>query len=190
MIRGHLKRTVAVLVVGLLSFSAEAIVFFQTGGSGVSESNLSRPFLFNLFVTMVSILPFLAVWLLAFAVLILWLRKRRIHRPKHDEQVSIGLANAEREFGIADTTEENPRRGYTSGEMIETRSLTYISVFFLPLALGTSALSGSGALGLTEFMAALGWKARLPFFVPRSATVITELDQMVSLCIGVTKHPH
>jgi hypothetical protein len=66
MLRGHLKRTLCVLFVGLLAFSTEAVILIQTRGINVAASNLVRPFLFNFPVIIISILAFPAVWVPVF----------------------------------------------------------------------------------------------------------------------------
>jgi hypothetical protein len=48
MLHVHLKRTLAVLIVGLLSFATEAVVFVQTRDLDVSASNLSPAVSFQL----------------------------------------------------------------------------------------------------------------------------------------------
>ncbi len=190
MIHGHLKRTLAVLAVGLLAFSAEAMVFVQTRGSGVSVSNLSRPFLFNFFEVMVSILAFLTAWVSIFAMLIIWLRSRKIDPP--ESQVRLEPAEstmASNSHAVGEEAAEAARAKYRQ-ERLERdaksmKALTIASFFFIPTAYVFSFFGAYGVFGATDFMSSLSWTARLPFFVPRSATGITELDQMVSVCTGI-----
>jgi hypothetical protein len=63
-------RAVCVLVVGLLAFSTEAIIFAQTSGIAVSDSDLARPFLFNFYDLMPLMLAFLGVSLIGLLVLV------------------------------------------------------------------------------------------------------------------------
>ena len=190
MVHGHLKRTLAVLAAGLLAFSAEAIVFVQTTGSGVSVSNLSRPFLFNFFEIMVSILAFLGAWVSIFAMLIVWLRSRAIDQPESQ----IGLEPAETTTASnshaggeeeAEAARAKHRQEGWERDAKWMKALTMASFFFVPAGYVCSFFGAYGAFGVTDFMSSLSWTARLPFFVPRSATGITELDQMVSVCTGI-----
>jgi hypothetical protein len=63
--------------------------------------------------------------------------------------------------------------------------LTLVPSAFLPLSYVVSAVGASGGFGSTDYMASLSWTVRLPFFIPKTATGITELDQMFALCVGV-----
>jgi len=63
--------------------------------------------------------------------------------------------------------------------------MTHIFMVFLPPSLFASISGASGIFGSTDYMASLSWAARLPFFIPKSATGIRELDQMFALCVGV-----
>lgn len=202
---GHLKRTLAVVVVGLLAFSTEAVVFIQTRGVSVSDTNLTRPFLFNFFEVMVSLVVFVAVWLTVFSVLIVWLRVRMIEGP--EEQTELESADTELETEVRtalrrqdidiDTAVRwaNQQQSTRALHLMKAeardgnpmRLLTLLSIFFLPLSLFASLASMGtplGVFGVTSFIPSPNWGAVL-FFVPRSTTAITELDQMVSLCVGI-----
>ncbi|KAK4449806.1 hypothetical protein QBC34DRAFT_484742 [Podospora aff. communis PSN243] len=185
MVRGHRKRMFGVVIVGLLSFWIEAVVFVRTRGSAVTTSNLSRPFLFNFVDTMASILAFLGVWLFLFVLAILCFTSRVI--DELEERTNDVLANAEREFGLIPVGGSNPQQDLHKMEADDfIRSLTYISIYFFPLALCAAILTGTGTFGETEFMLSSRATAHLPFFLPKSAASITELDQMVTLCVGLT----
>ncbi|KAF5656987.1 hypothetical protein FCIRC_13421 [Fusarium circinatum] len=84
---GHLRRTLAVVTVGLLAFSTEAVVFTQMKGVSVSDTNLTRPFLFNFFEVMVSLVVFVAVWLAVFSILIMWLRLGIVEEPEEQKEM-------------------------------------------------------------------------------------------------------
>ncbi|KAK4167965.1 hypothetical protein QBC43DRAFT_126317 [Cladorrhinum sp. PSN259] len=187
-VRGHLKRAFAVVIVGLLAFSTETVVFIQTRGSGVSASNLSRPFLFNFSEAMASILAFLGVWLFLFIMAILWFPNRTTADQPGDLHFNIELANAaERGFGVMLLGRERMvRQDLNVRENWRLRSLTFTSSFFLPFSFGVIMFTKTRTLGPTEFMSSVRFTARLPFFVPKSTSSITELDQMVTLCIGFT----
>lgn len=82
--RGHSRRSVCILIIGLLAFSTEVVVFVRTPGIGVAESNLARPFLFNFAPAMASILAFLGGSLFLLFVLLympLWVRYWKSDRP-------------------------------------------------------------------------------------------------------------
>ncbi|EWG48737.1 hypothetical protein FVEG_08416 [Fusarium verticillioides 7600] len=79
-------------------------------------------------------------------------------------------------------TEEEARDGNPM------RSLTLLSIFFLPFSFFATLASTStpfGVFGRTSFTPSPNSGATVLFFVPRTTTDITELDQMVSLCIGI-----
>jgi len=119
----------------------------------------------------------LSVWLFLFIIAILWFPNRTTNQP--GEHINTELANAEREFGIMLLGGERMRQDL-NGRENSIRSLTYISVFFLPFSFIASIFAGTGTFGPTEFMLSVRYTARLPFFVPKSATSIAELDQMVT----------
>ncbi|KAK3393902.1 hypothetical protein B0H63DRAFT_459469 [Podospora didyma] len=165
MVRGHLKRVFAIVIFGLLPFSTETVVFTETRGSGVSASNLSRPFLFNLFEAMASILTFLSVWLFLFILAILWFPNRSTDQT--GDHINIELANAERYFGIMPLGGERMRQDL-NGRENRIRSLTYVSIFFLPFSFLASISAGTGTLWPTEFMLSVRLMARLPFSFQRA----------------------
>jgi hypothetical protein len=215
MFHGHLKRTLAVLAVGLFAFSTEAVVFVQTRGRfNVASSNLSRPFLFNFFEVMVCIIAFLALWACVFGGLMAWLRLERSQQQREGHVAvadarlrshcraafrSLGrpdgalgargsrterFANASRAFSA--TGEDDIRR--TLAREREQRAMKLLTLAGLPfavLSLFTSVLASSGIFGFTKYMSFLSWTARLPFFIPKSASGLTELDQMFALCVGI-----
>lgn len=204
MSHGHMKRTLAVVIVGLLAFSTEAVVFVQTRGIRVSASNLTRPFLFNFFEAMASILIFLVVWISVFSIMILWLRLRIVNNP--EEQIQLGSADPQLEADVRTALRsqvvdmgsaamwENQLHAVEALQLAEAhiregKAMAIFSIIFLPLQfLAALASMGSptGMFGSTIYMSSLSWAARLLLFVPKSATSITELDQMVSVCIGST----
>ena len=203
---GHLKRTLAVAAVGLLAFSTEAVVFTQTRGVSVSDTNLTRPFLFNFFEVMVSLVVFVAVWLTVFSVLIIWLRLRIIEEP--EEQIELESADTGLEMEVRGILRgqamdidlavrwENQHQSARSLHLTDAdardvdpmQALTLLSILLLPLSVFASLLSAGAPLGVfgeTSFTPSPNWGAAVLFFVPRSTTGITELDQMVSLCVGI-----
>jgi hypothetical protein len=209
---GHLKRTLAVLAVGLFAFSTEAVVFVQARGRfSVASSNLSRPFLFNFMEVMICIMAFLALWTCVFSGLTTWLRlarsqeqwelvaaeaRLRAHclaaiRSLGRADGALGARGDTRRFGNASqifsaTQQDEIRRRLARKR--ETRAmslLTYASFPFVILSFVASSITPFGLLGVTAYMSSLSWTARLPFFIPKSATGITELDQTFALCIGV-----
>lgn len=193
MLHAHWKRTVAVLVVGLFAFSVETIIFFHTRGTAVEDSNLSRPFLFNYYETMIPILMFLAFWIPAFTLVLCWLhglaagshRHEKIHLDSVDDGgVPHNLKNlcnriASEEVGRIRDTE------VSDWAIHPLLFLNLISAFFVPLSFGATIFGASGAWGSTDFMSHIEWTGRLRFFFPRTATKISDLDQAVSICAGL-----
>ncbi|RBQ64599.1 hypothetical protein FVER14953_08415 [Fusarium verticillioides] len=203
---GHLKRTLAVVAVGLLAFSTEAVVFTQMRGVSVSDTNLTRPFLFNFFEVMVSLVVFVAVWLTVFSILIMWLRLGVVEEP--EEQIEMESTDIELEIEVRAALRgqaldvdsavrwENQQQSAMALQLTEEeardgnpmRSLTLLSIFFLPFSFFATLASTStpfGVFGRTSFTPSPNSGATVLFFVPRTTTDITELDQMVSLCIGI-----
>ncbi|KAG5752159.1 hypothetical protein H9Q70_005213 [Fusarium xylarioides] len=202
---GHLRRTLAVVAVGLLAFSTEAVVFTQMRGVSVSDTNLTRPFLFNFFEIMVSLVVFVAVWLTVFSSLIMSLRLGIVEEP--EEQIEMESADIELEIEVRAALRgqaididsavrwENQQQSARALQLTEEardkipmRSLTLLSIFSLPILLLASLASISTPLGLfgeTSFIPSPNSGVSILFFIPRTTTDITELDQMVSLCIGI-----
>lgn len=173
---GGPRRAFAVVVAGLLAFSTEISLFIQTAGIEAATSNLGRPFLFNSLVTMVVILVmltfFLAV-LLIIGIMAVDFRLRRLvaisdaTRTEMEQTLSLKIANAQRVERL-------------------TMWLAIIpSAVFAPSDLLVAILSATGWLEETTYIADEHGKTRLLFFIPRSMATITELDQAVSLAIGI-----
>jgi hypothetical protein len=198
----------------LFAFSTEAVVFVQTAGSfRVTASNLSRPFLFNFFDIMVSIIAFLVLWTCLFGGMMVWLRLARwmeqCEVAAADARLRVRCRAAVRSLGPAGSAlgaRCNPERHANACRVLSATHeddtwrrwarkrkrramslLTFASVPFICLSLVASALAPFGTFGLTDYnvMSSLSWTARLPFFIPKSAAGITELDQMFALCVGV-----
>ncbi|KAM0231986.1 hypothetical protein ACHAP5_010879 [Fusarium lateritium] len=198
---GHLKRTLAVATVGLLAFSTEAVVFVQTRGVSVSDTNLTRPFLFNFFEVMVLLVVFVAVWLTVLSVLIVWLQVRIIEGPEEqtefesvntEVETEVRAALRERDIDIDAAVrwakQQQSTRAVRARDENPSRILALLSILLLPLSLFASLASMAtpfGVFGVTSFIPSPNWGSAVLFFVPRSTTTITELDQMVSLCVGI-----
>ncbi|KAF4499920.1 hypothetical protein FAGAP_3921 [Fusarium agapanthi] len=199
---GHLRRTLAVITVGLLAFSTEAVVFMQMKGVSVSDTNLTRPFLFNFFEVMVSLVVFVAVWLTVFSILIMWLRLGIVEEP--EEQIEMESVDSELEIEVraalmgqaldidSAVRLENQQQSASVLQLAEEEArrnpMRYLTLPSIPLSLFATLASIStplGAFGETSFIPSPNSGATVLLFVPRTTTDITELDQMVSLCIGI-----
>lgn len=211
MLQGHLKRTLAVVAVGFFAFSTEVVVFVQTEGRfGVAASNLSRPFLFNFFEVMICIVAFLVLWTCVYAGMMAWLslarwkQRREVaaieQRLRRDADAAVrSLGPPERELGARADPESlanvyraaravrknDLRRWLTRQDEFMAYTTLMSSVVFLPLSSFTSISGAIGIFGSTDYMASMSWTARLSFFIPKSTTRITELDQMFALCVGL-----
>ncbi|KAF5602445.1 uncharacterized protein FSUBG_7752 [Fusarium subglutinans] len=200
---GHLRRTLAVVTVGLLAFSTEAVVFTQMKGVRVSDTNLTRPFLFNFFEVMVSLVVFVAVWLAVFSIFIMWLRLGIIEEPEEQKEmesvdpeleieVRAALVGQALDIDSAVRLETQQQSAmalqFTEGEARHGNAMRFLTLLSIPLSLLATFASIStplGALGETSFIPSPNSGVSTLFFVPRTTTDITELDQMVSLCIGI-----
>ena len=146
---------------------------------------------------MVSILTSPVIWILLVFLLLIWVRARRENCPKEPEAYSIpsdpGLDALRTAFSgegpdsvaqmLLDVQFPNDEIGAKSDNDKLVTCLTLLSSFFVPLSLVTS-FGGIGVFGTTEFMSWQDWTVRLPFFIPKSSTAITELDQVVPAVVG------
>ncbi|KAF5566598.1 hypothetical protein FNAPI_1058 [Fusarium napiforme] len=179
MFYGHLRRTLAVVAVGLLAFSTETVVFTQRRGVSVPDTNLTRPFIFNFFVVMVSLVVFVAVWLTAFSCLIMWLRLGVVEEP--EEQIEMGSADIELEIEVGAALRgqamdvdsavrwENQQQSAMALQLAEEeardegpmRYLTLLSIFFLPFSFFATLASTSTPFGVLEKPASYHRRARV-----------------------------
>jgi hypothetical protein len=193
MLHGHVRRMLFTAAVGLLAFLPEAALLFLTSGLPVSQSNLSRPFLFNFIEVMIAIFIFLFAWGVVVTVILLILPLRKQAAAASDQleqQVAMTdwtLRRQADDWDVDDIGYEWPLD--SNGRQIRQRGIigffTMSSGFSVPFLLFTSLSTPIGFLGPTSYMSTQEWAWRLPFFIPSSATHITDLDQMVSLCTGV-----
>jgi hypothetical protein len=193
MLRGQVKRMLLTVAAGLLAFLPEAALLILTSGLQVSQSNLSRPFLFNFFEVMVAIFSFLFIWGMMLAIILLFWPTRRQAAATADrlEQQVAMTDRALRRQVYSEVVEDVDYelqssvndRAVHQGDNI--RVLTMASMFFLPATFISSVFGATGFFGPTSYMSTQDWAWRLPFFIPSSATHITDIDQMVSLCTGV-----
>ncbi|KAL2204261.1 hypothetical protein CC79DRAFT_1400475 [Sarocladium strictum] len=192
MFRGHVKRMLVTVAAGLLAFIPTVAVFIMTRGLQISQSNLSRPFLFNSLEVMLAVFIFLLVWgTTIFVILVIMpgLQHSSFTASSQLEQLVViadftprRLRSIEETFVDAD--EEDASDGLT-GAGRDIRCLTLVSMLILPFTFCSTTFGATGLFGSTSYMVAQQWLPRLLFFIPNSATRITELDQMVSACTGV-----
>ncbi|KAJ4250237.1 hypothetical protein NW762_012052 [Fusarium torreyae] len=155
---------------------------------------------------MVSLVVLVAVWLTVFSILIVWLRSRIIEEP--EEQIELESADTELEMEVrvalrgqtididSAAQSENQQQFVRTLNLTEAeardankmRSMTLISILFLPFSNFAALASTStpfGMFGETSFIPSPNLGAAILFFIPKSTTGVTELDQMVSLCVGI-----
>ncbi|KAK4194334.1 hypothetical protein QBC40DRAFT_290941 [Triangularia verruculosa] len=175
-LNGRSRRASLAMAVGLLAFSTEISIFVQTADVREAITNLARPFLFNSVIAMTVILGVLAFFLVVILVIglvIIDFRLRRLvvteetTRKDVEEILNLKVANAQRV------------------ERLRMWLSIVPSTCLAPIALLISVLSGTGWIGETTYKAMEPGRARLFFFMPRSTETITELDQAVSLAIGI-----
>ncbi len=74
----------------------------------------------------------------------------------------------------------------TSGESNAIRRLLpYATFLILPFAMVSTIFNSMGFFGTTRYMDSKDWASRIPFFIPKSSNSLTELDQAVSLSVGI-----
>ncbi|KAK4207013.1 hypothetical protein QBC37DRAFT_299647 [Rhypophila decipiens] len=178
-VRRFPRRVVAVLAVGFLAFSTETMIFAQTSGIAVVESNLTRPFLFNFFEIMVTILAIICLSLLGLFVLAV--------RP------GDGLGRELQDLADEEILQMQPDN--EARALLFHREARIISAI-QPLSVITSVLSGiaatlagSGILGTTKVMQSFSWGERLLFFIPKTSVSILDIDQLAALTIPACKAP-
>jgi hypothetical protein len=193
MLHGHVKRMLFTAAVGLLAFLPEAALLILTSGLQVSQSNLSRPFLFNFIEVMIAIFIFLITWVVVVAVIlfILPLRKKAAGAATDqlEQQVAMTDWNLRRQAADEDVEDiGNELQPDSNGRRILQLGIigffTMSSGFSMPFLLFALVFNAIGFFGPTSYMSTQEWAWRLPFFIPSSATHISDLDQIVSLCTG------
>lgn len=209
--RGHSRRYVCLLVVGLLAFSTEVVVFVKVPRIAVAESNLARPFLFNFAPAMASIIAFLVGSLFLMFVLQYmpiwiryWHRDRSVEEAATQQQPTASPSPTDQGPGSATTTgggqqpardletlsdeqvlSQKPDEEARRAQALRMREPAIITMLFLPLAAAMTSGIGTGLLGATKYMIERqNWRSRLSFFIPKSSVAITEMDQAVSLAAG------
>ena len=164
---GYRKRAICVLLSGLLAFATNVILFVQAFGVTVGISNLARPFLFNITWGMFVVLLLLLLIAVAFSLT----ADHIIFSPPPGISRSQSLSKL-----YLKTRRTCRSRTDRSG---------LISMLFTPFAFILSLSSGWGLFGATQFQTTLSSTERLLFFIPRSSTSLSELDQAVTVAGGV-----
>ncbi|KAK4224811.1 hypothetical protein QBC38DRAFT_285751 [Podospora fimiseda] len=190
----HSWRATCILVVGLFAFSSEITVFILTRTQQrnlPSDSNLSRPFLFNFSRIMVFIVVFVGASL--FLVILLEIADAMSLRCNNTEEIEAYYSTSAGQELMNLSFEELVRRRLDGHMNKLAQSEGYLmkfvvhllSVAMVPLSGGMTLATATGMLQMTTYLATQRWGERLLFFIPKSPVKITELDQAVALSGGI-----
>ncbi|KAH8897662.1 hypothetical protein GQ53DRAFT_712101 [Thozetella sp. PMI_491] len=163
----HYKQCICVLVVGLLSFSTEVILFAKAFGVTAAASNLARPYIFNFAWGIALVLAFLFVSLTGYLGIWAFGPAPRIQDPSIEQNADLKM-----------------RYKYLHRQKQSMHFSLMTSAFMAPLSIVFSAASGVGALEATGYQSYLAPARRLTFFIPVSLTSISDLDQAVAIGAG------
>ncbi|KAM7205940.1 hypothetical protein V8F33_000770 [Rhypophila sp. PSN 637] len=191
-IRRFPRRVVAVLVAGILAFSTETTIFAQTSGIAVVESNLARPFLFNFFEIMVTILVILCLSLLGLTALVAYSVPKLLFTSRQQ----AGRPDANIGHELQDLADEEILQMQPDNEAMALPShrgarrlyamVPLITILAILSAIGGPSVSaGSGILGMTQVMQSFSWGERLLFFIPKTSVSILDIDQLAALSGGL-----
>ncbi|KAM7214015.1 hypothetical protein V8F06_010587 [Rhypophila decipiens] len=189
-IRRFPRRVVAVLVVGILAFSTETMIFAQTSGIAIVESNLARPFLFNFFDIIVTILVIISLSLLGLIILVAYSAPKLLATSRQQ----AGRPETSTGHELQDLADDEVLQMHPDSEAMKqllNREARIISAI-QPLSMITSVLSGiaavlagSGILGMTRVMQSFSWGERLLFFIPNTSVSILDIDLLAALFGGL-----
>ncbi|KAJ5692272.1 hypothetical protein N7462_001695 [Penicillium macrosclerotiorum] len=159
---GHHRRFLVVLIVGLLSFSTEILLFAQSANTRISTLNFVRPFIFNFAWGMALAFVFLIFTAIVFLVCM---------------------------FGFPlppGQSAEDPMVREYKAELRAMMASGLVTMLSLPVLLLASLSSATGIFGATDYGASI---SNLPtkafFFIPKSSSSITDLDQAFALAAGL-----
>ncbi|KAF2178948.1 hypothetical protein K469DRAFT_717718 [Zopfia rhizophila CBS 207.26] len=160
---GHRKRALSAFTIGVLCFSTEIILLIGSLGTTTSTVNFARPFVFNIVGLMISIVIFLVLLSVPFLVCLFASHISNPDSPAEDQM--------QREYAAVKW------RGIT----------TYMTFSFALLAMPLTMLNGIGLLAETayRYQSYISFKSRILFFIPRTSSSITDLDQAVALAGGM-----
>jgi len=184
------RRAVGVLLAGLLAFSTETMIFAQTSGIAVVESNLARPFLFNFFDVMVTILVILGLSLLGLIVLAVHSVSRLLARgllqaARQEQSPGQELQNMTDDEVLQIPPDNEARAEQFRRQIRILDAMTPLLIVMMLLSGIATSSAGTGLLGMTNLMESLNWGERLSFFIPKTSVSITEIDQLAALSGGL-----
>ena len=168
------------LVVGLLAFSMEVVVFLHLAGVIVAATNLARPFAFNFIAIMVSIFVFLVAALVLFLAIAFWVP------PPPPSEADVNNATQQRQ--IANTNRRRRQQLIARQIQYDNRAMSHsawLTIVFLPFTFVTTLLTAIGVFGITDNMSVSEWPSRLAFFIPRTTSHLSDLDQAFTLAVGI-----
>ncbi|KAF1977727.1 hypothetical protein BU23DRAFT_499607 [Bimuria novae-zelandiae CBS 107.79] len=192
------RRFLAVLVVGLVSWATENLLYASATAKGVevSQATLSRPYAFLFMPIIAGSWTFLAICItvaLGIWVLVPIIRSRRSEPPQNTTHAFrlntiCGRTGAEAELAYRETIlfQRHERLARElSREAMAMRTLPVLTLFFLPMTFASTFFSMSFETNATYWTPKVPRKPSRFMFLPNSNVSIWELDQAVALTTGV-----
>ena len=190
------KRLGLIMVAGVLSWAPENLLFFVATRKGVkiSESILSRPYLFFVSPLIGSVWTFLAgcfVYTGGFRIIVWLLHRRRVthHQPTGTRKRNIAV----RRFNYRTSTQANLELEMEMDQQEDdaliqskTRAVTLMLLFYIPLSFAM-ALFSIYSIAYPKTKAQTEYRGRRhvqAFFIPNSPHRISAMDQALALSTG------
>jgi hypothetical protein len=193
------KRLGLIVAVGLLSWAPENLLYFLATRKGVSvsESILSRPYLFFASPIIASVWAFLSVCLVLAggSYIIIWCLHRTKDQSQHQPNTSGMQDTPTYRFRNQNSTSGNLESAQRLEGAIQAqrrsddasmRTIVFLTSVFLPLALLSSFFSISSiTYPETRTQTESSDRRNIGiFFIPRSSQSISALDQAIALSTG------
>ena len=188
------KRLGLIMIAGILSWAPESLLFFVATRKGVkvSESILSRPYLFFVSPLISSVWTFLVgclVYTGGFRIIVWLLLRRRVthHQPTYTRTRKTAIRRRKNRSPIRASLkfERDQQRG---DDMVrdKTRGLILMLLFYIPLAFAMALFSIYSIMN-PKTRAQTDYKGRRnvqAFFIPNSPHRMSAMDQALALSTG------
>jgi len=162
----HHRRASCVFIVGLLAFLSDVVLYVLSFGIETGESNLSRPFLFNLPWAMFVVVLFLVVGLMVYVISL--------------ELVPGVPSSFVRVSDYMNRLYSRIRQLCRQG----AARLSLYSLVSIPATMVFSAGIGAGLFERTQYQRETTPVKRLLYFIPQSSASFKDLDQAMAVGAG------